>query len=73
MMENVRKGILIGLGAATFAEKEIEKQVKVLVKNKKITASQGKKLAGKFLNEGVKTQARLRKLVDAELDKIAKS
>ena len=72
MIEKVRKGLLISLGAASLAKKEVEKHVTKLVKAKKITASQGKRLARKFLNEGMKQQARIRKLVDAELDKIAK-
>ncbi len=73
MIDKVRKGLLISLGVASLAKKEVEKHVRKLVKAEKITASQGKKLAKKFLNEGMKQQARLKKVVDLELDRIAKA
>ncbi|MBN1157060.1 hypothetical protein JXA85_05555 [Candidatus Woesearchaeota archaeon] len=73
MIDKVRKGLLISLGAASLAKKEIEKHVKVLVKTEKITEAQGKRLASKFLKEGMKQQARIRKIVNTELDRIAKA
>ena len=71
MIDQVRKGLLISLGAAFLAKKEVERQIGLLVKAGKLSKAEGKKLASKFLKEGMKQQEKIRKMVNSELDKLA--
>lgn len=47
----VRKGLLLGLGAATIASEIVNAYVKGLVKEHKITAKEGKRLVKKLVGK----------------------
>ena len=70
MKDVLRKGLLLGLGAASLTKKKTEKIVKELVKKGAVSSKEGNVLAKKVLSQANKQQARLRKIGEAEAKKI---
>ncbi len=69
----VRKGLLVGVGIAAFAQEKAEKFVKELIKKEKINKTEGKKLVKTIYNEADRTRKKITSLVGKELKKILKA
>lgn len=68
----VKKGLLVGVGIAAFAQEKAEKFVKGLVKKGDLNKKEGKKLVRMIYGEANKTKKRLTSLVERELRKFLK-
>jgi polyhydroxyalkanoate synthesis regulator phasin len=69
----VRKGLLVGVGIAAFAQEKAEKFVRELVKKEKINKTEGKKLVRTIYSEADKTRKKITSLVETELKKLLKT
>jgi len=68
----LRKSALIGLGIVSVTKSKAEKLAKELIKQGKVSETEGRKLAQQIVKETRKQSARVQKVVDKELKKALK-
>lgn len=71
--ELLRKGFLLGLGAASLTTKKINEVVKDLQKKGKINSKEGEELVKKFLKEADSERKRVQKFVEGEIKRVSKN
>lgn len=71
--ELVRKGLLVGVGIAAYAQEKTEKFVKELVKKENLNRAEGKKLVKAIYQEADSSWKRLVKVAEEELKKLLKT
>ncbi|MBU0615018.1 MAG: hypothetical protein KJ601_02910 [Nanoarchaeota archaeon] len=67
----LRKGFLLGLGAASLTSKKVNEVVKDLTKKGKLNAKEGEELVGKILKDADAERKRVQKFVMAEMKRYA--
>ncbi|MBN2567028.1 hypothetical protein JXB02_03005 [Candidatus Woesearchaeota archaeon] len=72
MFNAIKKGLVLGIGAASLTKEAAEKRVAALVKRGAITRRQGQLLTKRLFAAAKKERARLRDLVSAEARKAAR-
>ena len=72
MKDILRKGLLLGLGAASLTKKKTEKIVKGLVKKGAVSSKESVVLARRILAEAKQQEAKLRKIGEAEAKRALK-
>jgi polyhydroxyalkanoate synthesis regulator phasin len=71
MKELVKKGFLLGLGAASMTKTQAENAMKELVKKNALTVQQGKELLNKARNVALYEKKRLSDIASKEAARIA--
>ncbi len=66
----MKKGVLIGVGLAAYAQEHAEKLAKELIKRGKINQKEGKKMVLKIKKEAEKHGKTVSKLAETELRKV---
>lgn len=66
MLNALKGGVLIGIGAATLTEKEIRKGVDELARKGYVRTGEAKKIANQMLKEARMHKQRLQRLAEAE-------
>ncbi len=59
MKDFIKKSVLFGVGVYSKAQKELEKNIKSLIKKNKITKKEGEAMLAKFIENSKKTEAKL--------------
>lgn len=72
MKEILRKGLILGLGAASLTRRKAEKTVKELIKKGAVNSKEGRILVKRVLGEAKKQEAKLRRIGEAEAKKVLK-
>lgn len=67
MDPTLRKVLLLGIGAASLTKKQIELQVKKLVKNGKLNTKEGEAMVRELWAAGEKHRKKMNKVVGREL------
>ncbi len=68
----MKKGLLIGVGLASFAKDKADKFAKELVKKGHINEKEGRKLVKNIIGEADKSRKRISKFVEKEVNKVVK-
>jgi polyhydroxyalkanoate synthesis regulator phasin len=71
--ELVKKGLLIGLGMAAFAQEKVDKLANELMRRGHLSKSEGKKLVGKIYKEVDTSRKRVGKVVEIEMKRLLKT
>lgn len=71
MEDIIKKGLLLGLGAAALIKDHAEKIVKNLVRKNAVTVKEGAEMLEKIRNEALNESRRIRKLAEKESKRIA--
>ena len=66
----MKKGVLIGVGLAAYAQEHAEKLAKELIKRGKINQKEGKKMVLKIKKEAEKHGKTVSRLAETELKKV---
>ena len=66
----MKKGVLIGVGLAAYAQEYAEKLAKELIKKGKINQKEGRKIVSKIKKEAEKHGKTVSKLAETELRKV---
>jgi len=69
----MKKGVLIGVGLAAYAQEHAEKLAKELIKKHKVTQKEGKAMVRKIKREAEKHSKRVSKVAEAEVKRILKA
>ncbi|MCK4521452.1 MAG: hypothetical protein KAU20_02675 [Nanoarchaeota archaeon] len=72
LKKTVKKGLKLGLGLASFAKKEVEKNMGSFTKAGDISSKAAKKILAKVIEEAKKDGRKLEKLLILELKKEAR-
>ncbi len=70
--ELMKKGLLIGVGLASFAKDKAERFAKDLVKKGHINEKEGRKLVKSIYSEADKSRKNITKFVEKEINKVVK-
>ena len=70
--ELMKKGLLIGVGLASFAKDKADKFAKELVKKGHINEAEGRKLVKSIYGEADKSRKKISKFVEREINKVVK-
>ena len=68
----MKKGVLIGVGLAAYAQEHAEKLAKELMKKGKVTRAEGKKMVMKIKKEAEKQGKRVSKVAETEVRRVLK-
>ncbi len=69
----MRKGVLIGVGLAAYAQEHAEKLAKELIKKHKVTKKEGKAMVRKIKREAEKHGKKVSKMAEAEIKRVLKA
>ncbi len=66
MKDFIKKSVLFGVGVYSKAQKELDKNIKSLIKKNKITKKEGEAMLSKFIENSKKTEAKLQAQIKKE-------
>ncbi|MBU1974733.1 MAG: hypothetical protein KKH52_05045, partial [Nanoarchaeota archaeon] len=69
----MKKGVLIGVGLAAYAQEHAEKLAKELMKKGKVSHAEGKKMVMKIKKEAEKHGKKVSKMAETEVKRILKA
>jgi len=69
----MKKGVLIGVGLAAYAQEHAEKLAKELIKKHKVTKKEGKAMVMKIKKEAQKHGKRVSRMAEAEVKRVLKA
>ena len=72
MKNFLKKSVLFGVGVYSKAQKELEKNIKNLIKKNKITKKEGEAILAKFIENSKKTEAKFQAQIKKEAISFAK-
>tara|TARA_Y100000310_G_C20672193_1_gene810883 strand:+ start:1839 stop:2132 length:294 start_codon:yes stop_codon:yes gene_type:complete len=69
----MKKGVLIGVGLAAYAQEHAEKLAKELIKKHKVTKKEGKAMVMKIKREAEKHGKKVSRMAESEVKRILKA
>lgn len=73
MRELVKRGLLLGLGAASITKVQAEKIVKELMRKNKVNVKEGRQLLGRISRAARQEQKRIANFAAQEIQRVAKA